>query len=305
MRSGQNRAAALATAIGIFLAIPAAASAAPPPDAAPDPPPVVHVVRPGDTLWAIAARYQVSVDALVATNGLANPDALSLGQRLVIPEQASRSAPARPRPATVTHVVAAGDTLWAIAARYGTTVEAIVRENTLADPDALALGRRLRIPGGQARRPAVSPPKTPSSAAPVRPAGRAIAAEAVPSRGAKWGSTLLTVATRVVGVRYRWGGTTSRGFDCSGFINYVLRAVGVAVPRTTYAMWAAGTPVARDGLKVGDIVFFNTTRPGPSHAGIYIGGNQFIHSSSGFGRVTITSMDYRYYKPRYLGARRF
>lgn len=301
MRASRERAAALVMAIGIFLAIPAAASAAPR-EAVPDSPPVVHVVRPGDTLWAIAGRYRVSVDALAAANGLANPDALSLGQRLVIPQSASRSAPARPRAATVTHVVAAGDTLWAIATRYGTTVEAVVRENGLPNADALALGQRLRIPGGQARQVAASPSKAPSSAAPAR---RAIAPDAIPSRGAKWGSTLLTVATRVVGVRYRWGGTTPRGFDCSGFITYVMRAVSVAVPRTTYAMWAAGTPVARDELKVGDIVFFNTTRPGPSHAGIYIGGNQFIHSSSGFGRVTITSMDYRYYKPRYMGARRF
>lgn len=265
-----------------------------------------HVVRPGDTLWAIAGRYQVSVDALAAANSLANPDALSLGQRLVIPAKTSRSAPARSRPATVTHVVASGDTLWSIAVRYGTTVGAIVRENNLANPDTLALGQRLRIPGVQARRPAVSPSTAaPSSAAPARPAGRVIAAGAMPSRGAKWGSTLITVATRVVGVRYRWGGTSPRGFDCSGFITYVMRAVGVQVPRTTYAMWATGTPVPREALKVGDIVFFNTTRPGPSHAGVYIGNNQFIHSSSGFGRVTVTSMDYRYYKPRYLGARRF
>ena len=96
-----------------------------------------------------------------------------------------------------------------------------------------------------------------------------------------------------------------RGFDCSGFIGYVMRAVGVSLPRTTYAMWTEGRPVLRDQLKLGDIVFFNTTRPGPSHAGIYVGNNQFVHSSSGFGRVTVTSMDYRYYKPRYLGARRF
>jgi cell wall-associated NlpC family hydrolase len=96
-----------------------------------------------------------------------------------------------------------------------------------------------------------------------------------------------------------------RGFDCSGFIGYVMRVVGVSVPRTTGAMWSAGRPVERSGLRVGDIVFFTTTRPGPSHAGIYIGNNQFIHASSGFGRVTVTSMDYRYYKPRYLGARRF
>jgi cell wall-associated NlpC family hydrolase len=57
--------------------------------------------------------------------------------------------------------------------------------------------------------------------------------------------------------------------------------------------------------KVGDIVFFHTTRPGPSHAGVYAGNSLFVHAASGFGRVRVTSMDYPYYTKRYLGARRF
>ena len=127
----------------------------------------------------------------------------------------------------------------------------------------------------------------------------------IPSRGTKWASGVIAAAARYVGVRYRWGGMSPAGFDCSGFIGYVLRSVNVIVPRTTYTMWVQGAPVPRDHLRVGDIVFFSTTRPGPSHAGIYIGGNQFIHASSGFGRVLVTSLDHRFYRPRYLGARRF
>ena len=184
-----------------------------------------------------------------------------------------------------THTVRSGDTLWSIARRYGVSLDVLASVNRLANPDALQLGQRIVIP-------------VPASL------GRTERLH-LPSRGAKWGSGLLAVASRQVGVRYRWGGMSPRGFDCSGFIGYVMRAAGVSMPRTTYAMWAQGRPVRRDELSVGDIVFFNTTRPGPSHAGIFIGHNQFIHSSSGFGRVTVTSMDYRYYKPRYLGARRF
>ena len=184
-----------------------------------------------------------------------------------------------------THTVRSGDTLWSIARRYGVSVDVLASVNRLANPDALQLGQRIVIP-------------VPASL------GRTERLR-LPSRGAKWGSGLLAIVSRQVGVRYRWGGMSPRGFDCSGFIGYVMRAAGVSMPRTTYAMWAQGRPVRRDELSVGDIVFFNTTRPGPSHAGIFIGHNQFIHSSSGFGRVTVTSMDYRYYKPRYLGARRF
>ena len=282
----------------LVLAVPAFAAAA-----------QTHVVHPGDTLWSIARRYGVSVEVLTSTNRLANPDALQLGQRLTIPSGASRVTPSPPAVvgARLRHVVVAGDTLWSIARRYQISVQTIVEANRLTDPDALRLGQPLVIPAPASRlRPSGAP--APAAAQPAvttavfrRPASGAV----LPSRGARWGSALLATASRQVGVRYRWGGMSPRGFDCSGFIGYVMRAVGVSLPRTTYAMWTEGRPVLRDQLKLGDIVFFNTTRPGPSHAGIYVGNNQFVHSSSGFGRVTVTSMDYRYYKPRYLGARRF
>jgi cell wall-associated NlpC family hydrolase len=95
------------------------------------------------------------------------------------------------------------------------------------------------------------------------------------------------------------------GFDCSGFLGYVFQHAGVSLPRTTYAMFETGTPVARDRLQVGDIVFFETVAPGPSHAGVYLGDGRFIHASSGAGGVTITPLEHRYYAARYLGARRF
>lgn len=208
--------------------------------------------------------------------------------------------PARAAAAQI-HVVRPGDTLWSIARRYGVPVQAIAEANRLADPDALRLGQALTIPQGTGARPGGAAAAGPAGTAGARPAAR----DAVPSRGVKWGSALRAAAARHIGVRYRWGGMSPRGFDCSGFIGYVMRVVGVVLPRTTFAMWAAGRAVPRNQLQVGDIVFFTTTRPGPSHAGIYIGNNQFIHASSGFGRVTVTSLDYRYYKPRYLGARRF
>jgi cell wall-associated NlpC family hydrolase len=267
-----------------------------------------YVVRSGDTLWSIARRHGVSVERLASANRLANPDALQLGQQLIIPSSAGEgAAQADPGGPRRLHVVAAGDTLWSISRRYEVPVQTLVDVNRLSDPDALRLGQSLVIPWPASRsRPSgtagVREAPPPANPVAVR---RALADGRIPSRGAKWGSALLATASRQVGVRYRWGGMSPAGFDCSGFIGYVMRAVGVSMPRTTYAMWTGGQVVPRDELRVGDIVFFTTTRRGPSHAGIFIGNNQFIHSSSGFGRVTVTSMDYRYYKPRYLGARRF
>ncbi len=194
--------------------------------------------------------------------------------------------------AAQTHTVQSGETLWAIAVRYHVPIGAIVDANRLADPDVLPLGRRLVIPAAaRARRAPV--------AAVLSPSGR-------PGiHGGEQKSTVAAVAAPLVGIRYRWGGSTPEGFDCSGFIGYVLGKMGVRVPRTTYAMYAQGLPIAKSDLQIGDVVFFQTVSPGPSHAGIYLGGTTFIHASSASRGVTVTSLEDHYYRPRLLGARRF
>ncbi|MED1601732.1 peptidoglycan-binding protein [Alkalihalophilus marmarensis] len=114
-------------------------------------------------------------------------------------------------------------------------------------------------------------------------------------------TNIVANASNYLGVPYLWGGTTARGFDCSGFIQTVFREQGVSVPRTAAQQWGAGKSVSQPS--VGDIVFFETYTSGPSHNGIYIGNNQFIHSGSSTG-VTITSMSNSYWSQRYLGAKR-
>ncbi|PWA12173.1 peptidase [Pueribacillus theae] len=112
-------------------------------------------------------------------------------------------------------------------------------------------------------------------------------------------SNLVSTAKSVIGSKYKYGGTTPSGFDCSGFLNYVYKKNGVKVPRTVSQIRASSKRVSSP--KAGDVVFFNTTGKGPSHAGIYLGNNQFIHSGSSTG-VTISSLNNSYWKPRYIGA---
>jgi cell wall-associated NlpC family hydrolase len=111
---------------------------------------------------------------------------------------------------------------------------------------------------------------------------------------------VVGIAMQYLGIPYQWGGESpSTGFDCSGFTYYVFSRVGVSLPRTVSTQYAVGVAVSRSQLQPGDLVFFN----GLGHVGIYIGGNQFIHSPHTGDVVKISAMT-GYYSSTYVGARR-
>ncbi|SHF55383.1 C40 family peptidase [Ornithinibacillus halophilus] len=114
-------------------------------------------------------------------------------------------------------------------------------------------------------------------------------------------SSAIEAAHSLIGTPYSWGGTSRGGFDCSGFLQYIFNIEGITVPRTVDGIWNFGSYV--DAPSIGDIVFFETYKPGPSHAGIYIGDGKFIHAGVSKG-VTIDELNSSYWQQRYLGARR-
>lgn len=119
------------------------------------------------------------------------------------------------------------------------------------------------------------------------------------------GKQVAKNAEHFLGAPYQWGGTNPRGFDCSGFTQYVYAEYGgVKVPRNSYDQYNQGNPVSREQLQPGDLVFFTTYAPGPSHLGIYIGDGKFVHALNQQTGVTISKLDADYYKQRFLGARR-
>lgn len=125
----------------------------------------------------------------------------------------------------------------------------------------------------------------------------------VASRGQdvdRQGPAVVAFAKQFLGTPYVWAGNSASGFDCSGFTHYVYNNFGISLPRAADGQYNAGPRVSE--LQLGDLVFFSTYEAGPSHVGIYIGDNQFIHSSSGTGDVTITSLSASFYSERYLGA---
>jgi cell wall-associated NlpC family hydrolase len=115
---------------------------------------------------------------------------------------------------------------------------------------------------------------------------------------------IIQTAEYYLGAPYVWGGASTSGFDCSGLIHFIFVAKGVNIPRVTEDQYNAGISVSQSQLKKGDLVFFTTYKPGPSHVGIYIGNRQFIHASSGAGKVITSSLDNSYYASHYIGARR-
>lgn len=180
-----------------------------------------------------------------------------------------------------------------------------------------------KAPQGGAPPPVAAKPERPPSPAPreEKPAGKRKdskpgsakeeeslpdaekAPENAPFLPRKEVGKLIATAKKYMGTPYRFGGTTPKGFDCSGFVQFVFRRHGFAIPRAADEQYRLGVRVKkRQELEPGDLVFFSTYEKGASHCGIYLGDDQFIHVSSRRG-VRVDSLDDEYWKPRWYGGK--
>jgi peptidoglycan DL-endopeptidase CwlO len=123
------------------------------------------------------------------------------------------------------------------------------------------------------------------------------------ARTSKIATQLTRSALKFLGVPYVFGGTSRNGFDCSGYVQHVFAMLGISLPRTADAQYGKGRRVI-GGMLPGDLVFFQTYAPGPSHVGIYIGKGKFVHASSSHG-VMVSKMSDSYWANRFIGAKRF
>jgi cell wall-associated NlpC family hydrolase len=162
-------------------------------------------------------------------------------------------------------------------------------------------------PGGwPSTAPAPSAPADPEApVAPASPSPPAVArANGNAARSGLDGYALVGTALALRGIPYRNGGSDPSGFDCSGFIQYVFSQYGVALPREVREQYRVGKSVKPEDLAPGDIVFFSTTEPGPSHVAIAIGGDEFVHAPSATGVVRVEHLGSTYWAPRFLAVRR-
>jgi cell wall-associated NlpC family hydrolase len=160
-------------------------------------------------------------------------------------------------------------------------------DRNLAPVETLPAGDRQEAASNKRE----SPPQPATAAQPAYPSG--------PTN-----YRMAMAAKKMVGVPYRWGGTTPSGFDCSGLVYYAYRKVGLNVPRTTWAQYQGVKRVHPAGLRVGDLLFFRLSGRRVSHVGIYLGRNQFVHAPSTGSRVSYAHLTMPFWRQRFVGAGR-
>jgi cell wall-associated NlpC family hydrolase len=109
-----------------------------------------------------------------------------------------------------------------------------------------------------------------------------------------------TLALRMVGTPYRWGGEAPGGFDCSGLVRWAYGRVGIDLPHNSNALFGVGRAVSPKRLETGDVLFFT----GLGHVGLYLGGGLMVHAPYSGKHVEIVSLDASHYGGRLIGARR-
>lgn len=211
---------------------------------------------------------------------------------------------------TTTHTVVKGDTLTKIAQQYNVSVASLKTWNNLTT-DVIFLGQTLKfqvasLPVTIEAKPVVEAPKELAIDEMIR---QQLASEQVlttkPSseQQGRYG-TVLTVAEQLRGIPYLYGGNTTAGFDCSGFVSYVYSAAGFDITRKSSLDYFLLDTVRVAEPVPGDFVFFkNTYIPTISHMGIYLGDNQFIHA--GTKGIEIASIETTYWADRFVAYKRY
>jgi cell wall-associated NlpC family hydrolase len=207
------------------------------------------------------------------------------------------------------YVVQRGDSLFRIARNNQTTVKTIQVANGLKG-SAIKAGQTLIIPGSltvSAKEAPVAKSRTEKNAqlaeqyiSQLRSKNPVPETEEEPLR-----LRLVEAGFKMLGVRYkRSGGSEKTGFDCSGLVKNLFSQFDIDLPRTSKEQYKQGEAINRDELQIGDLVFFSSGGKRPTHVGIYVGDDQFLHAAIRAKKVIVSDLNKFWYTMRYLGARR-
>jgi len=247
----------------------------------------IYRVKPGDSLYKIAKKFHTTVSKIKRLNGLRS-NTIRVGQKLIIP--GTRHTPSwyrkfKPRKSGETIAFLKKESEQALSSKIvGSEInpltEVVYRE---AEELAQVLSTPLDVKYDNWSLSILNDPEY---------------------KGALF-KLFAEIFKKLKNTPYVFGGNNPHfGLDCSSFTMYVYRKLGIKLPRTARAQFNVGVPVDIGNLKVGDLVFFRTYARYPSHVGIYIGNGKFIHFSSMYHGLAISSLSERYFKRRFIGAKR-
>ncbi len=261
----------------------------------------VHIVKKGDTLKSLARKYGVTVNELKRANNLKRGK-LKIGQQIVL--KSNSHAPN-------TYTVRKGDTVRKVARRFKLNVDDLKDINGLQG-NSLKPGQKLYLARITPKiREATSKPTDiyAEKAGPAVTSARleevkemSISEDVLADLDIK--ERLILFAKKMLHLPYHFGGSGAIGLDCSAYVQKVFGFIGQQIPRSAREQFNLGEAVEKEDLESGDLVFFKTYASFPSHVGIYLGNNLFIHASSLSRKITIDSLETPYYFRHFIGAKR-
>jgi len=248
--------------------------------------PYRYTVKKGDTLLALSKKFSIPVTEIRDINALKSTK-LKPGQQLLVKRIGQR-----------TYTVQKGDNIHKIAKKFEIDMDELKDINGL-ETDLLKPGQKLFL-DPQEEQDEITNYEAILSQAQIEKEIK----EVSESEELGLQDKLTLFAKKLINIPYRFGGNSLLGIDCSAFVQKVYGTIGINLPRSAREQFHEGKPVDSGELSIGDLVFFRTYAPFPSHVGIYLGDNLFIHASSREKKVTINNLMEPFYIKRFIGAKR-
>jgi peptidoglycan DL-endopeptidase LytE len=284
-------------------------------------PPIQYIVKKGDTLNKIASNFGVTVNELMHSNGLSSTR-LKPGVILKITSTGTNGIIRNmilEKP-SIKYIVEDGDSIEELSKRFDVPIDSIKGANQITD-NTVKAGEILIIPDSKyEKEPAIQVgTMTDETRHQDFNIPNALNRKSLDEKVDYYyeqtrhtdnnfnliANRIINTALMFLGVPYKFGGNSpSTGLDCSAYVKKVFGILNIELPRTARDIYHVGRYVQKSQLATGDLVFFRTYARYPSHVGIYLGDNKFIHASSRSKMVTIDDLDFNYYKKRYIGAKR-
>lgn len=248
-----------------------------------------HIVKKGDTLSSICRKYSVTIAELGEFNNLGRSAKIKIGQKLLI-------RPAEPN----VHIVKKDETIRSIAARYNVSPEELMEINEVTS-ETLNVGQKLYLSQEQ---PAMAKMEDIEILKRTMEEEIKTVSESDELSEKPLQDKIIVFAKKLLNIPYKFGGNSILGIDCSAYVKKVYGFLGIDLPRTAREQFNKGEAIEKEELSIGDLVFFRTYASFPSHVGIYLGNNLFIHASEKGKKVRVDNLDAPYFIKRFIGAKR-